>query len=1302
MAAVFVSHASRDDDLAIQLVSWLAEHGYTDCFVDHASIDSGAKWAQELRRAQAACRVVLCLVTPAWLSSDECLAEFLAGWYQGKRVIPLLAVDTSPLDERQQARLGRLLAEDQGFDLSPALVGAILDMRRLTDLGGPLLLGLRAAGALANVGLDPHAFEIDRKEHVTPYPGLDAFDDTDASAALFFGRSAEIARCLEDLREMRAGGTRLLYAIVGSSGAGKSSLMRAGVMPRLRREHGWVVPRAFRPGADPLLNFATAIAESLRALGAAAAAGPIRDKLHAQWKSAFPRDGGGTDIAAARDALTFTLQSYLTQVRSLEGRPDATVLLVLDQAEELVSHANESADSLVDCLRLLAQSEPTERDRSSQVVRSLMVALTLRTEALGALQRSDRFRGLELRCADLRSVPRHRLGEIIEGPAARFGLRVESDLVDKLIADAPSDDMMPLLSFALERMSRACDPQKGMGGANYEAVGKLNGLINDAAERALRGIRPNQDTPLSRELSGAIERVAKRTFVPHLAQLLESGATVRRVAPVNRFDEAQLELLRPFIAWRLLVSKGDGQSGPVTIEFPHEAIIRAWIRLQRWIEPERERLQALHDLQSAAALWDSNARHTSRIAHHGRRLRNALALLEHPDFGCTIDTVASDYLDAATRSARRRTVVAVAALGAMATVVGAASIGVADARASTQAMEAMARLYLRDGYVTGGGLFAVAGAAHSSNLLRHFGSTSTGESLWASTLPLKVLLSVPSSYAASQAEITPDGTRVVTSSDSDGGAIWDVDHSTLLSEIGANGSGAAVSVLLSKDGRRVLARSRDSGFTLWALDTGRKVMTAPAGTLAEGGARLLPKSGRMLSVSPTGTSVLWDLETGARVATLGREGAVTSVLIFEEPPRAVVRTSTDGAELWETVRGRKIATLAGDGGYIAGLYRHPETLLIGAVPRTGGVSIFDATTGKLRLRLADTGPITNGTTSADYQYVITRSTGNRLRSWDLNTGKQLADLGDVASGSSYFMSTSSVVAIRRPDNSGVLIDVRGNLLASIPAGQLKDLVISVPTARVAFLTNGGAARLLDGSSGALLADLAAGGVTRVQFSPDGKRLALASDAMPGSLWDAVRGSKLTDFGYPGEDYDGVFSSDSQRYVTLSRDLAAGLWDASMGRRISSLGGDGASQSAALSADGTRVAIRSISQTLLVLDIASAPTGLQGPQLREHVCNVNRGVMGVFPSEIRQGKVKRDIDVSPYLRGRPWSPCDWEGWGSWNGWRQQVRYWAVKAGLPWDYRCGEAAPYELASQSAAQCSAANAKNSVSVRPSHIEW
>ena len=147
----------------------------------------------------------------------------------------------------------------------------------------------------------------------TPFPGLTSFGDDDADAALFYGRSREIAQAMDALRQMRAAAERRPFVILGASGAGKSSLLKAGIIPRLRREApAWLPLRAFRPGADPLLNFAEALARSLADFGKVEAHGVIRDRLFGAWSNAERKDGdlsptgqcGGGSGARSRGAQT--------------------------------------------------------------------------------------------------------------------------------------------------------------------------------------------------------------------------------------------------------------------------------------------------------------------------------------------------------------------------------------------------------------------------------------------------------------------------------------------------------------------------------------------------------------------------------------------------------------------------------------------------------------------------------------------------------------------------------------------------------------------------------------------------------------------------------------------------------------------------------------------------------------------------------------------------------------------------------------------------------------------------------------
>jgi hypothetical protein len=199
MAVLFVSHSSKDAAATTALEAWLRANGFADIFVDHSNIAGGEKWAQALRDASGACRVVVCLVTERWLASDECFAEFRAAGYMGKRIIPLLAL--GPENSAFGARLARVLADDQGLNIAACMSPeGQLDLTRDALVERRLVAGLRAAGALAKVGLDPEAFTIDRKLRQTPFPGLASFGDDDADAALFYGRSREIAEAMEELR----------------------------------------------------------------------------------------------------------------------------------------------------------------------------------------------------------------------------------------------------------------------------------------------------------------------------------------------------------------------------------------------------------------------------------------------------------------------------------------------------------------------------------------------------------------------------------------------------------------------------------------------------------------------------------------------------------------------------------------------------------------------------------------------------------------------------------------------------------------------------------------------------------------------------------------------------------------------------------------------------------------------------------------------------------------------------------------------------------------------------------------------
>jgi formylglycine-generating enzyme required for sulfatase activity len=636
MATIFLSHSSRDDALASSIERWLKANGFTDLFVDHDSIRAGDKWAEELRRAKGSCRVVLCLATPHWLASDECYGEFKACWYLGRRVIPLFALgDATLLDDRQRGRLERLRAEDQGIGLGAIADAAAFSLDQNHAAGESLKAGLRAAGALARVGLDPAAFEVNKVLHPEPFPGLASFSDTDSDAAVFFGRSPEIAQCLEDLREMRATGDRRAYAIQGASGSGKSSLLQAGVMPRLRRERGWFVLRSFRPGADPLFNFADAIARTAVDLGINLAGGAIRDELLAARRS--------------KDDLRATLDRIIAPLKRRADRQSATVLIAMDQGEELARAGGDSADALGDYLRAGLGDAPEAEPIS------YLWSLTVRSDSFNDLQTSPHFVGILLRACDIRTLPVYRFDMAIEQPAARYGVEIEPDLVDALMQDASGSDVLPLLAFTLQRLWRQYGVQGRIRKIDYNNIGKLSGIIADAAERALRNVDPlGPQAPLDGKVPEAVEKRAAKLFVPRFAQLNDRGATIRRVTPMSVFDDEEKALIKAFAQWRLVTISADHA------EVAHEALFREWPRFADWLEPERARLAALRGLESAAANWSARGKKREDLMHRGRRLSEARALESVAVYKIQLDEIseAIPYLAACQAGQHRRRLIA--------------------------------------------------------------------------------------------------------------------------------------------------------------------------------------------------------------------------------------------------------------------------------------------------------------------------------------------------------------------------------------------------------------------------------------------------------------------------------------------------------------------------------------------------------------------------------------------------------------------------------------------------------------------
>ncbi len=477
--------------------------------------------------------------------------------------------------------------------------------------------------------------ETDRDR--APYRGLKALETVDAG--IFFGRDAAIAEGIERIRWLRAiGGTRLLV-VLGASGAGKSSFLRAGILPQLEADGRHFVPLpVIRPERAALFG-------ENGLLGALETA--LSSRARAEIRAAIREGADGV----RRLLLEFR---QATASRTCANEPPAeqpVVVMAIDQAEELfrVEGADES-EALLNIIRDLATQDQV----------SVIVIFAIRSDSYDALQRARPLEGLPQSTTPLLPMPKVSYKEVIEGPARRFvaaggKLAVEPQLTLRLLEDidkSGSGDALPLLAFTLEQLFLEYGRAGALRLAYYQEFGGLRGAINAAVERALA--RADADLRIPRDRK-AREALLRRGLVPWLAGIDPDTKSPRRnISRRQDIPAEALPLIDLLVEERLLstdaqVSKDavtGEENSSITIEPAHEALLRQWSLLEGWLSEDFALLAALEGIKRAARDWEANGMAEGWLAHQGQRLAEAGTLDARPDLAAQFEDRDRAYLDA--------------------------------------------------------------------------------------------------------------------------------------------------------------------------------------------------------------------------------------------------------------------------------------------------------------------------------------------------------------------------------------------------------------------------------------------------------------------------------------------------------------------------------------------------------------------------------------------------------------------------------------------------------------------------------
>ena len=904
--------------------AWLIEHepGLADeIFLDldpHTGIRPGERWRQALQQANARCEAVICLLSKHWEASHECKAEFRYAENLNKTILCARlepVPDTSITSDWQRCDLFPDHGPTTSVDIGDAWEPVVLDTMGLQRL----LDALRALGIGSEHFPWPPPGDPDR----APYRGWAPLEEVDA--AVFFGRDAQILRGLDVLHGMRTSGVESLFVILGPSGAGKSSFLRAGLLPRLRRDDRRFLPLAIvRPEQAVLtgeLGLAHAIQQLRSDLG-----------LHQPVLGEIKNACNPEQVERLRVWLEEARQAARDRLLDVPAElPAPTLVLPVDQAEELFNaDAGPEAQSFLELLAALVEHE-------AGVTPAMIVALTIRADRYEPLQLAPQL--AEVKTApfdDLRPLPPAGYTEVITGPARRATdagrrLIIEPALVGRLLADtAEGADALPLLALTLERLYRDFGDDGDLTVAEYESMREMGQIVQTEVDKLLAADPEQRQADLD---------LLHDAFIPWLATINpDSDQPMRRLARWDDLPAASRPLIQHMVEKRLLVK--DTRDGQMVVEVALESLLRQWRELAAWLRDEAQDLKDADGLERAAADWQASGHNDSWLLE-GTRLAEAETLAARPGFRDRLNPT-RDYLQASRRreddrieaekqrqqaelqaakehatALRKRskilvTVLTVTAIIAVVAVVLGIQADHARKQADARFREATSLRLVSEaqsmlaGTRSGGDVRAFEQLLVGRRLAE---APDDGPLLNALVEKIDTLKIAETTSEVSSVAFTPDGKRIVSGSWDTTVRLWDAHTGQPVGQPMTGHTAPVFSVAFSPDGKRIVSGSADKTLRLWDADTGKPIgdpMTghkAPVFSVA-----FSPDGKRIVSGSADKTVRLWDAAIGKPIGEplTGHTDLVLSVAFSPDGHRIVSGSADTTVRVWDAGTGQPV------------------------------------------------------------------------------------------------------------------------------------------------------------------------------------------------------------------------------------------------------------------------------------------------------------------------------------------------------------------------------------------------------------